>query len=109
MLRIERLNFDHLGRLFRQHLGHYLAARWRGVHVEAFSIGFGRPLLKGTDRHGTEWFGHQIDLHVHRWQPDVVTALLADAGLVVRASLVREPDDDGVEIGPRAFLLAQRS
>jgi SAM-dependent methyltransferase len=66
-------------------------------------------LVGDEDRHGTEWFGHAIDLHVHRWLPHVLTGLLRDAGLAVRATLVREPDDDGVEIGPRAYLLAQRS
>lgn len=59
-------------------------------------------------RHGTEWFGRAIDLHVYYSQPDVVAGLLADAGLPVRATLVREPDDDGVERGPRAYLLAAR-
>jgi regulator of sigma E protease len=36
--------------------GHYLAARWAGVKVLRFSVGFGRPLLSrraGADR--TEW------------------------------------------------------
>ncbi|GBQ71956.1 zinc metallopeptidase [Ameyamaea chiangmaiensis NBRC 103196] len=41
--------------VFVHELGHYLAARWRGVHVDAFSIGFGRPLLRWHDRVGTEW------------------------------------------------------
>ncbi|MDO9707946.1 RIP metalloprotease RseP [Paracraurococcus lichenis] len=41
--------------VFIHELGHYLAARWRGVHAEVFSIGFGRPLLRWTDRRGTEW------------------------------------------------------
>ena len=27
--------------VFIHEMGHYLAARWRGVHVETFSIGFG--------------------------------------------------------------------
>jgi regulator of sigma E protease len=36
-------------------LGHYAAARWAGVRVLKFSVGFGRPLFKRTDRHGTEW------------------------------------------------------
>lgn len=35
--------------------GHYAAARWAGVKILRFSVGFGRPLLKRTDRHGTEW------------------------------------------------------
>ncbi|HET6195875.1 MAG TPA: site-2 protease family protein, partial [Acetobacteraceae bacterium] len=30
--------------VFIHEFGHYLAARWRGVHVETFSIGFGRAL-----------------------------------------------------------------
>ncbi|MBM9401349.1 RIP metalloprotease RseP [Gluconacetobacter azotocaptans] len=41
--------------VFIHELGHYLAARWRGVHVEVFSIGFGRPLLRWHDKVGTEW------------------------------------------------------
>lgn len=36
-------------------LGHYLAARWRGVHVEVFSLGFGPALFRWHDRSGTEW------------------------------------------------------
>ena len=41
--------------VFVHELGHYLAARWRGVHVEAFSIGLGRTLVSWTDRVGTVW------------------------------------------------------
>ncbi len=41
--------------VFVHELGHYLAARWRGVHVEVFSIGFGKPLFRWRDRVGTEW------------------------------------------------------
>ena len=41
--------------VFVHELGHYLAARWRGVHVEAFSIGFGHALTSWVDRHGTVW------------------------------------------------------
>ena len=29
-------------------LGHFLAARWRGLHVDKFGIWFGRPILKRT-------------------------------------------------------------
>ncbi len=38
--------------VFFHELGHYLAARWCGVHVEAFSIGFGRA-VRHLDRTGT--------------------------------------------------------
>jgi regulator of sigma E protease len=36
-------------------LGHYAAARWCGVRVLRFSVGFGKPLWMRKDRHGTEW------------------------------------------------------
>lgn len=35
--------------------GHYIVARLCGVRVLAFSLGFGRVLLKKTDRRGCEW------------------------------------------------------
>ena len=55
--------------VFVHEMGHYLAARWRGVHVDAFSIGFGRPVWRRTDRRGTEWrlgwlpLGGYVKLH----------------------------------------------
>jgi regulator of sigma E protease len=36
-------------------LGHYVAARWCGIGVEAFSLGFGPALKSWTDRRGTVW------------------------------------------------------
>ncbi len=41
--------------IFVHELGHYAVARWCGVRVETFSIGFGRELIGWTDRHGTRW------------------------------------------------------
>ncbi|CCQ73981.1 RIP metalloprotease RseP [Magnetospira sp. QH-2] len=41
--------------VFVHELGHYLVARWSGVRIEVFSIGFG-PEIKGwNDQHGTRW------------------------------------------------------
>lgn len=36
-------------------LGHYWVARRCGVHIERFSIGFGKVLFKRTDKRGCEW------------------------------------------------------
>jgi len=36
-------------------LGHYFAARWCGIGVEAFSLGFGPALKSWVDRRGTVW------------------------------------------------------
>src|SRR5215475_9967827 len=41
--------------VFFHELGHFLVARWAGVKVLTFSIGFGRELAGFNDRHGTRW------------------------------------------------------
>jgi regulator of sigma E protease len=41
--------------VFFHELGHFLIARWCGVRVIAFSVGFGPELFGYTDRHGTRW------------------------------------------------------
>lgn len=41
--------------VFVHEMGHYLVARWRGVRVETFSIGFGREIVGWNDRSGTRW------------------------------------------------------
>ena len=41
--------------VFFHELGHFLVARWCGVKVLTFSIGFGPELFGFYDRHGTRW------------------------------------------------------
>jgi regulator of sigma E protease len=41
--------------VFFHELGHFLVARWCGVRVLVFSIGFGPELIGFDDRHGTRW------------------------------------------------------
>lgn len=41
--------------VFVHELGHFLAARWAGVTVNKFSIGFGPAIIKWSDKHGTIW------------------------------------------------------
>src|SRR6187399_1693661 len=41
--------------VFFHELGHFLVARWAGVRVLVFSVGFGPEILGFTDRHGTRW------------------------------------------------------
>ncbi len=41
--------------VFGHELGHYLVARWNGVWVRVFSIGFGPELIGWNDRLGTRW------------------------------------------------------
>ncbi len=41
--------------VFFHELGHFLVARWCGIKVLVFSIGFGPELAGFNDRHGTRW------------------------------------------------------
>jgi len=41
--------------VFFHELGHFLVARFFGVTVEVFSVGFGRELVGFTDKRGTRW------------------------------------------------------
>lgn len=43
------------GVVFVHELGHFLVARWCGVKILTFSIGFGQELFGFTDRRGTRW------------------------------------------------------
>ena len=41
--------------VFFHELGHFLVARWCGVKVKAFSVGFGPEIFGFYDKHGTRW------------------------------------------------------
>ncbi|MFR4224315.1 MAG: site-2 protease family protein [Akkermansia sp.] len=40
--------------IFIHELGHFFAARWRGLYVDRFQIWFGRPIWKKTVN-GVQW------------------------------------------------------
>jgi regulator of sigma E protease len=62
-------------------LGHFLVAKWCGVAIDRFSIGFGRPLVAWTDRSGVEWRIGWIPLGGYvRFAGDANAASMAPAG-----------------------------
>ena len=69
--------------VFIHELGHYLAARMVGVHVETFSIGFGKAIASWTDRQGTVWklawlpLGGYVKLHGQERPEDVTSDVQA--------------------------------
>ncbi|KOX17587.1 MULTISPECIES: class I SAM-dependent DNA methyltransferase [unclassified Streptomyces] len=65
----------------------------------AFKVGDGRVRLGRA-------YGHEVALDVYRRSPDRLAELLAEAGLVESARLVREPDP--LEKTPQGFLLARK-
>jgi regulator of sigma E protease len=90
--------------VFIHELGHYLAARWRGVHVEAFSIGFGQALTSWVDRRGTVWkiawipLGGYVKLHGQE--------RLEDIPLERRAQLIAGHTFQEKSVGSRAIVVA---
>ena len=63
--------------VFVHEFGHYIVARWCGVRVEVFSIGFGKTITEWTDRVGTRWklswlpLGGYVKLHGQEQPHDV--------------------------------------
>ena len=41
--------------VFVHEYGHYIVARWCGIHSEKFSLGFGPVIWSRTDKRGTQW------------------------------------------------------
>ncbi|WP_342452889.1 RIP metalloprotease RseP [Roseomonas indoligenes] len=93
--------------VFFHELGHYAAARWRGIYVERFSIGFGRSIAAWTDRRGTEWqigwlpLGGYVKLYGQDGAGDVT-----DSGDVAPAHDPRGPRYHDKPVLDRAIVVA---
>src|SRR5262245_57160640 len=66
--------------VFFHELGHFLVARWCGVAVKTFSIGFGPEIVGFNDRHGTRWRLSWIPLGGYVKFIDDENAMSAQAG-----------------------------
>jgi regulator of sigma E protease len=72
--------------VFVHEMGHYLVARWNGIAVQAFSIGFGKELIGFNDRHGTRWKISAIPLGGYvRFVGDMNAASVPDDDFIKRA------------------------
>ena len=81
--------------VFVHEMGHYLVARWNGVAIHTFSIGFGKELFGWDDRHGTRWRISAIPLGGYvRFVGDMNAASTPDNDVIVNA---------GPELAPRLF------
>jgi regulator of sigma E protease len=73
--------------VFFHELGHFLVARWCGVAVKVFSIGFGPELFGFNDRKGTRWRVSLIPLGGYvKFLGDENEASLADRSVLERMS-----------------------
>ena len=65
--------------VFVHEMGHYLVARWNGIAIQTFSLGFGPELVGFNDRHGTRWRLSAIPLGGYvRFVGDMNAASLPD-------------------------------
>ena len=90
--------------VFIHELGHFLVARWCGVTVEAFSIGFGKEIAGWVDRKGTRWKICWIPLGGYvRFAGDANAASMPDAETAERP---REPGNfHGKPVWQRAAVV----
>lgn len=73
--------------VFIHEMGHYLVARWNGVAIQTFSIGFGKELFGWNDRHGTRWRVGAIPLGGYvRFVGDMDVASTPDREVIANAS-----------------------
>jgi regulator of sigma E protease len=74
--------------VFVHEMGHYLVARWNGIAIQTFSIGFGRELVGFTDRYGTRWRISAIPLGGYvRFVGDMnATSATVDPAVIANAS-----------------------
>jgi len=71
--------------VFVHEMGHYLVARWNGVAIQTFSVGFGREIWGFTDRLGTRWRLSMIPLGGYvRFVGDMNEASLNDPEFVAK-------------------------
>ena len=74
--------------VFVHEMGHFLVARWCGIRVAAFSIGFGRELFGFTDRRGTRWKLSAIPLGGYvRFEGDDNAASVPDPEKLARRAM----------------------
>lgn len=68
--------------------GHYLVARWSGVRILRFCVGFGKPFASWTDKRGTEWAVAAIPLggYLRMWDERDPLGTHSDGGTAIGRS-----------------------
>ena len=94
--------------VFFHELGHFLVARWTGVAVKTFSVGFGPELIGFNDRKGTRWKLSVVPLGGYvRFVGDENEASVPDrAALEAMDPAERESSFAGKGVAARAAIVA---
>ncbi len=82
--------------VFVHEMGHYLVARWNGIAIQTFSIGFGPELFGFYDKRGTRWRLSAIPLGGYvRFVGDMNASSLPDEDFIAKA---------GPDLAPQLFV-----
>ena len=94
--------------VFFHELGHFLVARWAGVKVLTFSLGFGPELVGFNDRHGTRWKISAIPLggYVKFFGDESEASTPAAETLASMTAEERAGSFHHKKVGPRAAIVA---
>src|SRR5580700_2989807 len=94
--------------VFFHELGHFLVARFCGVRVLVFSIGFGPELIGFNDRHGTRWKISAVPLggYVKFFGDENEASAPSAATLAAMSEEERKQSFPGQRVGARAAIVA---
>src|SRR5580700_348291 len=94
--------------VFFHELGHFLVARWAGVKVLTFSLGFGPELVGFFDRHGTRWKISAVPLggYVKFFGDDTEASTPSSDALANMTEEERAGSFHHKKVGPRAAIVA---
>src|ERR1700709_908025 len=94
--------------VFFHELGHFLVARWAGVKVLTFSLGFGPELAGFNDRHGTRWKISAIPLggYVKFFGDESEASTPSSDTLASMTEEERKGSFHHKKVGPRAAIVA---
>ncbi len=94
--------------VFFHELGHFLVARWAGVKVLTFSLGFGPELVGFNDRHGTRWKISAVPLggYVKFFGDETEASTPSSVLLAGMTEEERAGSFHHKKVGPRAAIVA---
>ncbi|WP_108683585.1 RIP metalloprotease RseP [Methyloceanibacter sp. wino2] len=93
--------------VFVHEMGHFLVARWCGVGIKAFSIGFGPEIFGFNDKYGTRWRVAWIPLGGYvKFIDDENAASAGQKSLESLPEADREKTFQGKTLGQRAAIVA---
>src|SRR3954467_779297 len=94
--------------VFFHELGHFLVARWAGVKVLTFSLGFGPELCGFNDRYGTRWKISAVPLggYVRFFGDESEASTPSTAALASMTEEERKQSFHHQKVAPRAAIVA---